>query len=119
MRIAATVVFVALLGIALPAQTVERTFDLNALGWGPVSAPLAIETDGDLATLEWLVAKSFSTEKRVVAERNGGLCAGPWFSPTTSLVASIDVRRVGLIHKLFVTEGTITKQIALLTPTCG
>lgn len=92
-------VAVVLAGATMAAQTVESVINLSAFGWGPISIPQAIETDGDLTTREWLVRRLFAADMRVVAERNGGICAGPWFVPST-LNNTSTVQRVGLVHKL-------------------
>jgi len=111
----AMVVVVA--GATMAAQTVESVIDLTSFGWGPLTVPQSIETDGDFATREWLVRRAFSPEMRVVAERGGTACAGPWFTPTTNGTTS--VQRVGVIHKLItqLPDGRV-EVTALLTPSC-
>lgn len=78
-RIGLVGVVVAMMAGALHAQGPITQMDLSTLGWGYVSQPVAIETDGNPATEEWLVGVLFTARKRVVAVRPGGMCAGAWF----------------------------------------
>ena len=105
------------------AQTVEATLDMTALGWGPLSLPQLVETDGDLSTTEWLLTRPSTTrilanEMRVVAERNGTLCAGEWFA-AVPIGALSSVQRRGLTHVLVVKDGTSAKIVRLDTPVCN
>jgi hypothetical protein len=103
------------------AQTVERVIDLGGLGWGRLEVPTGIDTDGNPQTVEWLIQSLDTYQYRVVAERNGAICAGPWFAAGTSLFQAVRLEKVGPTHKLLVTTmgaATVT-QIALLTPACS
>lgn len=106
-----------------PAQTVERTIDLSALGWGTIEATPA-ETDGNTQTEEW-VAHSYDTNQwRVVAVRPEGLCAGPWFLPPgvgTNPFIGVEIITVAGRSKLKVSGGVYAQTftlIALSTPDC-
>lgn len=101
------------------AQTVEAVLDLSALGWGAVNMPDPIETDGDFSTREWLVQSATTGELRVVAERNGVLCTGTWFRPSSHIFITVALRRVGVVHKLLVRDRDNTRIVALDTPDCG
>jgi hypothetical protein len=105
------------------AQTVESTLNLSSLGWGNLDTPRSIETDGDFSTREWLISSADTGLWRVVAERAGGICAGPWFNPLNGanpFGTVLDVQRVGLVHKLLVrTLGqNVVTVIRLDTPGC-
>lgn len=123
---------VALLLMAAPAgaQTVEATLDLTALGWGELDTPQSIETDGDLSTREWLIRPVVNAGVpmfRIVAERDGRACAGPWFNANGSdaafsfLTTLTSVQRVGLVHKLVVRQmgSSVVTVLALDTPVCS
>ena len=101
------------------AQTVEATLDMSALGWGPLALPQSIETDGDLNTFEWLLKRATWTvmlpEVRIVAERDGGTCSGPWFTLPS---AAWSVQRRGLIHIIVAQDAQDVKIIRLDTPVC-
>lgn len=119
MRLAVIAVFV-LFASSASAQTVEAVIDLNALGWGPVTGPQSVETDGDLTTFEWLVRRLFTNQMRVVAERGDGICAGPWFDPAAGDAQTIvTVQRRGLTHILVVAPPRGQALIVSLdTPVC-
>lgn len=107
--------------VTVSAQTVDRVIDLTALNWGRLEIPMGIETDGNPATIEWLVQSLDTRQYRVVAERNGGICAGPWFAVNVDLFQAVRLEKVGPVHKLLVAvmgANQIT-QIALLTPSCS
>lgn len=104
--------------------------DLAGLGWGALDVPQSIETDGDLNTREWLIRPAVDNwvpMYRVVAERNGAACAGPWFTvpsadaTPTFLGTRLTVQRVGLVHKLVVRRmgSDLVSVVALDTPVCG
>ena len=82
--------------------------------------PKGIETDGNPNTIEWLVQSLETYQYRVVAERAGGICAGPWFQAGTTLFQAVRLEKVGPTHKLLVTTmgSPQVTQIALLTPSC-
>lgn len=106
--------------VTVSAQTIDRVLDLSALGWGRLESPKGIDTDGNPATIEWLIQSLDTFQYRVVAERNGGICAGPWFSAGGNLFQVTHLEKVGPVHKLLVSvmgANQIT-QIALLTPSC-
>lgn len=125
MRIApivtALLVALALVALAPPvevqAQTVEKSINLAALG--AVSNPELVETDGNLATVEWLIRHNDGANVRIIAERNGGYCMGPWFAPRTSLWQTMTVQRQGVLSKLvlWAANGVLTV-VGLTTPTC-
>jgi hypothetical protein len=84
--IALQIVLVALFAVAAQAQQVQRYVDFSGYGWGTVEIHL-IDTDGIISTNEWAVKstdpnRSTYNQWRVVAERNGRMCVGAWFSPT-------------------------------------
>lgn len=121
MKVFAACAVAVLLFVPVSAQTVDRVIDLGSLGWGRLEVPKGIETDGNPATTEWLVQSLDTYAYRVVAERNGGICAGPWFQAGTTLFQAVRLEKVGPTHKLLVTTmgaAQIT-QIALLTPSCS
>jgi hypothetical protein len=127
---------VALLALSSPAfaQTVERTIDVSAMGWGPVQVH-AVETDGDPATEEWLVFQ-LTWQKpaedkwrrfdlyRVVAVRDGGPCIGDWFDPLppNSDGIQVTIARRGSVDKLLMHDfagGTYRLHVVgLTTPVC-
>ena len=103
------------------AQTIERSIDLLAFGWGPLDTPISVETDGDFSTSEWLVKTVDGTNRyRVVAERNGAICVGAWFTPSPSPFSAVSLQRVGVTHKLVVRPygGTTVTLLSLDTPVC-
>jgi hypothetical protein len=116
------------------AQTVERTIDVTAMGWGPVQVH-AVETDGDPTTEEWLVSQlpwqwldgrwhRFDLY-RVVAVRDNAPCIGDWFDPRPPSNASVlvDVARRGAVDKLLMhdfMDGTYRLHVvSLTTPQCS
>jgi hypothetical protein len=117
------------------AQTVERTIDLGALGWGQVQVQ-AVETDGDPATEEWLVFQ-LTWQKlpndnwrrfdlwRVVAVRDNGPCVGDWFDPRppNDDGVRVEIARRGSVDKLLMhqTEPSGAQRlyiVGLTTPEC-
>jgi len=107
----------------LAAQTIESTLDLSALGWGPIETPIAVETDGDLTSREWLIAHTHTGQWRIVAERPGRLCVGQWFSPLfggTPFDTIAQVQRVGMIHKVVIRRigSDVVTMVRLDTPAC-
>lgn len=118
MRVLIAAVVLTVSSVVVSAQTVESTIDLSALGWGTIDVLEPVETDGDLATREWLIRSMEINQYRVIAERPSGLCAGAWFDPRTKPFSAISVKRVGLLHKILVRDGTLVTVKALLTPSC-
>lgn len=124
----AVTVLCMLLAVPVYGQTVESVVDLSALGWGELSMPRAIETDGDLSTREWLVTPLVQTYPdplfRVVALRDGAICASAWFSvtpePNVPRYVEASVQRVGAVDKLVVRQGAspLIYLVALETPHC-
>ncbi len=112
-------VLVLVLSVPVAAQTVETTLELSSLGWGLLDTPHSVETDGDLATREWLIRSLETNRFRVVAERDGRLCVGAWFAPMPTLFGSAALQRIGLLHKLVARtfSGTFTV-VSLDTPAC-
>jgi hypothetical protein len=123
-----------LLVLALFAgQSVERMIDLSGLNWGKV-AVLPVEADGLAQTREWLVTRLDAADApdayRVVVERPGGYCAGPWFLPTNPTRMPLSWETVELIHDRglhkflvverwgFFTHGMRVTLITLDLPTC-
>lgn len=116
-----TSVFALIAALAAPvwAQRIERTIDLNGLGWGRLGQPAPIETDGNLATIEWLVSNLDTGQLRVVTETP--FCAGPWFDPRQTPFQSVEIKRVGLVHKVFLVNAFapgVTTIMSLDTPAC-
>jgi hypothetical protein len=98
-----------LLGLLFGDQTLERTIDLSGLGWGKLSRPLPVDTDGNPHTNEWVVQSAELPrlgQWRVVAERPGGLCIGEWFDPRESPASAITLVREGGRDKLLVSHGS-------------
>lgn len=118
----ASLMFVFTLAVPAAAQTLGPSMDLAAFGWGNLDTPQGIETDGNPATVELLI-KSLDTpgQVRVVALRNGGFCAGPWFTPATALFSNGTVTRIGNVDKILVrTYGSpIVQSVDLNTPVCN
>ena len=113
-RIFAAGVFAAVLSVSAHAQGPITSVDLSSLGMGVLMLPEAIETDGHPDTREWLVRPLFgSSQARVVAERAGGLCVGPWFS-----VYGWQIQRIGLTDWLTRINGQIFERQPLMTPPC-
>ncbi len=114
----------ALCAAPASAQTVESSIEMDALGWGQLDLPVSVETDGDLATREWLVRRVHifrAPEFRIVAERGGAACAGPWFNaPAADLFTTVAIQRVGLVHKLVTRDkgASVVHVVALDTPVC-
>jgi hypothetical protein len=102
------------------AQTVERTIDLSAFGWGRVYAH-PVDTDGTPLTEEWAVQHQDTQHWRVIAVRGGGLCIGPWFDPRPSAMYGVSIGTVAGRSKLLVapafTSATLTI-VSLQTPGC-
>jgi hypothetical protein len=114
MTLRVLVVLLAVSSLAsLHAQGPVIAVDLSGLGMGVLTLPEAIETDGDPRTREWLVHRVFSPLFRVVAERPGGLCAGPWFD-----ASGWTVQRLGATDWLTRLHGQVFERQPLLTPVC-
>jgi len=102
--------FVGLCANMSAAQTVERSYDLTAAGWGPVTIT-PIDADGDPATEEWavrqpatLVDGQFVEAWRVVAIR-GRLCVGEWFRvPGLVDRGQVSIHMIGRRSKLLVSR---------------
>lgn len=114
--------FVCALSAPFAAQTVEFSVDLSALGWGPLSIPQKINTDGDADTREYLVRSLRTNQYRVLAvrpEQPGGLCVGDWFSAADHWMAVVEVQTAGAYSTLMVRDrfGKDT-EIRLDTPIC-
>lgn len=112
-RLASVVAVVVSVGAVSAQGGPTTSVDLSGLGMGVLTMPQAIETDGHPATREWLVRPLFSSQARVVAERAGGLCAGPWFD-----ISSWTVQRIGLTDWLTRLNGQLFERQPLLTPSC-
>lgn len=67
----------------MAAQSVT-TFDLSVvrdrLGWWAITKPLAVETDGNPATLEFVVAQVFGASRAVVTPTADGVCISETFA---------------------------------------
>lgn len=122
MRAILAAVVIVVVSSAAHAQTRESVIDLSALGWGTLEIPEPIETDGDLATREWLIRSTDTSRFRVVAERAGTLCAGAWFNPQPHTLTHVSLRRVGVVHKLLVRDtwngANAVTIVSLNTPAC-
>lgn len=90
--------FVTLLVLAAPAPAAAQvvSVDLSAVGLPNVTYT-SVETDGNLATREWMYAASPFSPWRVVVRvaSNGAICLGTWFS----VDGSWTLQRVGLVHE--------------------
>lgn len=120
MRAILALAFASLMLVPASAQTVESTLDLSALGWGGIDTPEPIETDGDFTTREWLIRSYETNLFRVVAERGGTICAGPWFNPKPHMFAPVALRRLGVTHVLLVraVAQEVVTIVRLDTPSC-
>lgn len=112
-----------MLSAAADAQTVETTTELESLGYGEIGTPRAIETDGDEHTREWLITRQFfiADQFRVLAIRDGRVCAGKWFQPLGFFPPAHDatIQRVGRVDKMVVRHSDLMTIVALDTPKCG
>lgn len=122
MRVAVFVACVLAASTAAPAQTVARVVDLTSLSLGLLDTLVPVETDGDLATKEWLVYRVAAGTYQVIAERAPAVCFGTPFRVSRGSVFAAPVTpvRVGLVHKLHVRDGvaqTLT-EVNLDTPPC-
>lgn len=121
MRLLCAALFVLLVS-PVSAQTVESSIPLNTLGWGAIDLPVSVETDGDFSTREWLIRRAnfFAAEFRVVAERDGKVCAGPWFTPPVSSFSTVDIQRIGVVHKIVAKSAgsDVVYVVSLDTPIC-
>lgn len=85
----------ALTFTAAPSHAQVVSVDLQAAGL-PDAYYAAVETDGNLATQEWLVHQPFTTWRMIVrVSSDGAVCAGAWFSVDSTWV----LQRVGLKHE--------------------
>lgn len=114
------VVVVILCGVSSAAQTVT-TYQVPGLAEpGVITTFLPINTDGDEATIELLVSKTFSFQKRVIAIRHGQVCAGPWF--TVDDYGGWSLQKLGRVHVFLRVRGhgdkTEADVLHLHTPSC-
>jgi hypothetical protein len=112
MRCVLAAVAFSLFAVPATAQTVERTIDLSALGWGKLTKPLPVDTDGNPATREWVVQSAdFDNGRlghwRVITERAEGLCVGDWFDPRRTPSSSAHLVTEDGRDKLIVSHGSI------------
>jgi len=78
--VTALVVALVIASSVLSAQS-RATFDLSSFGWGVIAHPVAVDTDGNAATQEWLVGPVFSPQRRVVAiQPDGSMCVSAWIT---------------------------------------
>lgn len=115
---------VVLSSSVLSAQTKSRV-NLMSLGWGTLLSVDDVNTDGNEATEEYLVSRAyevFNREFRVVALRDGRICAGEWFVVVTlSLDPSSPgwkIQKRGGVDKLTRMIGGDEERIDLHTPSC-
>jgi hypothetical protein len=97
------------------AQAPMVRMDLAGLGWGVISQPVSVDTDGDPATEEWIIGGLFTSQKRIVAMRPQGLCVGPWF--TVSPEWTLQVRGGRTVYTRLVWP--VFDVMTLQTPVCG
>ncbi len=74
--------------------------------WGALEVETTIETDGNPATLEFLLWRYSDYQWRVVAIKadGTGMCAGPWFSFLSDTGLWPRIRRVGAVDHVFVSQ---------------
>lgn len=119
-----TLVLVLALATPAVAQTVTSVINLDDLGWGPLETPRPIDTDGSPFTTEWLVQSIATRAFRVVALRNGSVCAGDWFSPRDLAFGhpftSSTVQRLGMTDHMLITSVGNPRVVVvrLNTPDC-
>jgi hypothetical protein len=115
---------------AAEGQTVERTINLDALGWGGIQA-YPVDTDASAATEEWAVVSTQYGNPgntwgqwRVIAVRAGGLCVGDWFDPRPAGIGRVGVARINGVDKLIVNDSEYGEGpqrltiVSLNTPSC-
>ncbi|MCC6989957.1 MAG: hypothetical protein IT181_13210 [Acidobacteria bacterium] len=116
-----------LVGASLSAQTIERTLDVNALGYTQHDVR-PVDTDGNPATEEWLaVPKQAGGLYQVIAISSaGGGCFGTWFNPGAGFYSSATtVGRLGVRDVLLVREyivfgpGPTLRVVGLTRPPCA
>lgn len=113
---------------AASAQTVERSLDVNALGYANHEIRL-VDADGNPGTEEWLaVPKLPGGLYQVIAiGSSGGACFGAWFNPAAGFYASaVTVGRLGVRDVLLVREfvflggqGPTLRVVGLTRPPCA
>jgi hypothetical protein len=91
----ALVLALVLSAVAVRAQAPVVSVDLASIGL-PNAAYTAVEADGNLATVEWLITSLFSTTRRLMrVSSTGQVCLGPSFTVDHSWL----LQRVGVSHE--------------------
>lgn len=104
---------VVLAAWTMSAQAQVTAVDLSGLGMGVLMMPQSVETDGHPDTREWLVRPLLSTQGRIIAERSGRLCVGPWFD-----LSQWTIQRIGFTDWLTRMNGQVFERQPLMTPAC-
>lgn len=123
MKIAYLVLIFGVLATSADAQTVAFTFDLSQWRAPIVGVPLAVETDDNPATAEWLLRvkdltppEAAETWSSVVLQiRPEGVCAGTSFHRTA---APETADRLVSPRLWMVRDGDVLTTYALTTPRC-